>query len=441
MNHPEANLQAWRCSRVLCVALVLVPACSPEPVPEPAGSTSGPGSISVQADAPAESASTPAAEAKVKPPVSRPAADAAWRSTMIDDAMAVASSLESPSHERVRSRLQRDVAAAAIELGMVDVALRHAQAIRDWRRAEILALAGQALVRSGESERATTALREAFEGSAGTEGWIRELLLTEIAVGLALLGDVDQARQFAGQVPQDLTGRVEAELVSSTSLEDLDRQCDAFDAAIATKAFDVVRSGVDGYLAVWERVPDDSVRAARAEKAIRDAAPGLPIDLQIDLRVRVADRLAAVGRRDDAAAELAQACDQIRNYDFAPDTVGGIARNLARGLMRQGQPGQARRVIQETLARYQANPSEVVDIDRADMLRPLAEALVDLGDRDEALRVWRLALEVGALNPNARPRAEDLCLTCLSMARSGVEPPEDMRATIRSIRSGLKAPW
>ncbi|MGA1266734.1 MAG: hypothetical protein ACO32J_06105 [Phycisphaerales bacterium] len=67
--------------------------------------------------------------------------------------------------------------------------------------------------------------------------------------------------------------------------------------------------------------------------------------------------------------------------------------------------------------------------------------MVDAGDRDEALRIWRLALEAGALNPNARPRAEDLCLTCLSMVRSGVEPPADMRATIRSIRSGLKAPW
>jgi tetratricopeptide (TPR) repeat protein len=395
---------------------------------------------------PMPAAETPSAAVSETPSTrnagaSTPAAAGAWRAGMIDDAWSVASSPETRAHERIKSRLQREVAATAIELGMVDTALRHAEAIKDWRRAEVMALAAQALARSGEPDRATALLQGALEGSAGTEGWMREQLLTEIAIGLAALGDVDQARQFAGQVPQERTGRVEAELVSGTSLEDLDRQCDAFDAAIATKAFDVVRSGVEGYLAVWKRVPGDGVRVARAEKAIRDAAPGLPIDLQIELRVRMADRLAAVGRRDDAAAELAQACEQFRNYDFTPDTVGVIARDLARGLLRQGQPGQARRVIQDTLARYRSDTSEVVDIDRADVLRPLAEAMVDAGDRDEALRIWRLALEAGALNPNARPRAEDLCLTCLSMVRSGVEPPADMRATIRSIRSGLKAPW
>jgi hypothetical protein len=383
---------------------------------------------------------TPEASARIMD-AAAPSMSASWRSAMLDESMAVASSLEVKAHERVKSRLQRDVAMAAIDLGMVDTGLRYAEAIRDWRRAEVTALAAQALARSSDPDRASVLLREAMAGSTGSEGWMRERLLTEIAVGLALLGEVDQARQFAGQVPQELTGRVEKELVPDTSLEDLDRQCAAFDAAIATKAFDVVRSGVDGYLAVWARVPQDTVRVARAEKAIREALPGLPIDLQIDLRARLADRLAASGRRDAAAAELAEACEQFGTYDFTPDTVGLIARDLARALLRHGKPGQARRLIQETLARYQANSVEVVDIDRADVLRPLAEALVDTGDRDEALRMWRMALEVGALNPNARPRAEDLCLTCLSMVRSGVEPPEDVRATIRSIRSGLKAPW
>jgi tetratricopeptide (TPR) repeat protein len=360
---------------------------------------------------------------------------------MIDEAMTVASSLEARAHERVKSRLQREVAAVAIDLGMIEAALRYASVIQDWRRAEVTALVAQALARSGESDRAALLVREALEGSAGTDGWMRERLLTEVAVALALLGEVDQARQFAGQVPQELTGRVEAALVPDTSLEDLDRQCAAFDAAIATKAFDVVRSGVDGYLAVWERVPEDGVRVARAERAIRQAAPGLPIDLQIELRIRLADRLLASGRRDDAAEELAQASEQFRTCDFTPDTIGRIARDLARAFLRLGQPGQARRVIQETFARYQADPEDVVDIDRADVLRPLAEALVDTGDHDQALHIWRLALEVGSLNPNARPRAEDLCLTCLSMVRSGVEPPEDLQSTIRSIRSGLKAPW
>jgi tetratricopeptide (TPR) repeat protein len=436
MSTLKSILPVWCIACAMAVATSSCPGCAPS---ERMGNPVAPPKVATTSSAATSpvSAPSPAPDGRASTPVT----PGVWRAAMIDEAMTVASSLEAKAHERVKSRLQREVAAVAIDLGMIEAALRYASVIQDWRRAEVTALVAQALARSGESDRAALLVREALEGSAGTDGWMRERLLTEVAVALALLGEVDQARQFAGQVPQELTGRVEAALVPDTSLEDLDRQCAAFDAAIATKAFDVVRSGVDGYLAVWERVPEDGVRVARAERAIRQAAPGLPIDLQIELRIRLADRLLASGRRDDAAEELAQASEQFRTCDFTPDTIGRIARDLARAFLRLGQPGQARRVIQETFARYQADPEDVVDIDRADVLRPLAEALVDTGDHDQALHIWRLALEVGSLNPNARPRAEDLCLTCLSMVRSGVEPPEDLQSTIRSIRSGLKAPW
>jgi hypothetical protein len=82
-----------------------------------------------------------------------------------------------------------------------------------------------------------------------------------------------------------------------------------------------------------------------------------------------------------------------------------------------------------------------VDIERADFLRPIAEGLNDVGDRDDAMHAWALALDAGSLNPNAKPRAEDLTKTCLSMVRSGVEPTDAMREKIANIRAGLKAPW
>jgi hypothetical protein len=90
---------------------------------------------------------------------------------------------------------------------------------------------------------------------------------------------------------------------------------------------------------------------------------------------------------------------------------------------------------------YERSPQAIVDIERADYLRPLAEALHAMGDDVEARRVWMLALEAGAVNVNARPRAEDLCQTSLSMIRSGVEPTPEMRSRMAAIEAGLKAPW
>jgi hypothetical protein len=78
---------------------------------------------------------------------------------------------------------------------------------------------------------------------------------------------------------------------------------------------------------------------------------------------------------------------------------------------------------------------------RAGALRPLAEAYHALGDRDAALSVYKLAVEEGALNPNARPRAMDLSATCLSLAQSACEPDAELRERLAEMRAGLGSPW
>ena len=75
------------------------------------------------------------------------------------------------------------------------------------------------------------------------------------------------------------------------------------------------------------------------------------------------------------------------------------------------------------------------------VLRPVAEAWMALGDEAAARRTYVLALEEGAANPNARPRAQDLSATLASMARYDVRPDESMTRRIREIREGLGDPW
>ena len=370
-----------------------------------------------------------------------PSATSDWRGPLLDQAMRVASSPEGKSHAKIKSRLQRDVAACALEIGMTDRALAIAATIHDWREGEVLALVAQQLVRSGDRDQAKLCIARAADIASRTDGWRKERTQAEIGLALALLGDVDAARRFGGQLPQELTGRVEAELSGQVSLEELDRQCDAYDRAIATGSFDVVRSGIDGYFAVWERVPADPDRRGRAERAIRAALSGLPLDLQIQTRIHLADSLAATGDRTAALAELEAAEKLLGQFQFTNDIRGAIMRDLASAWLRQREPARARPLIVTAVKAYKDAPTAMVDIDRADYLRPLAEALARLGDPDEARAVWTLALEAGAVNPNARPRAEDLCLTCLSMTRAGVRPSDEMNRTVESIRSGLKAPW
>lgn len=394
------------------------------------------------ASAPTSTATpAPRDDSTPRPTPTAPAVPSAWQADLLTHAMQVASAMEAKAHTRVKARLQKDVACAAIDVGMIDFAIGSADVIQDWRRGEVLAIAAQALARTGDRQRAEACVANAVQVATGAEVAKQERLNIEIARALALLGHVEQARQFGARASQDLTGQVEAELVTQVPIDELDRQCDAFDRAIATGSFDIVRSGVEGYFRVWAHLRSDGVRSARAERAIRSALVALPPGMQIETYLRLADALQAAGRRDESLQALAAAASLLRGGDFLPDTLGPLVRDVARTQARHGDRAGAGALVREMLQRYEAAPTAMVDIERADYLRPLAEALQDLGEPNEARRVWTLALDAGSVNPNARPRAEDLCLTSLSMVRSGAEPTADMRTRMATIQNGLKAPW
>jgi tetratricopeptide (TPR) repeat protein len=360
---------------------------------------------------------------------------------MLETALRVASSFEDRVHARVKSRMQREVAATALELGLTETALRCADSIEDWRRLEVLAMVAQSLATTGRIEQARACLARAVSDEPAVTDWMRERLDTEIAVAYARLGDAEQARRFAGALPPELTGRVEGALTAQAGADELDRQADAFDRAIASGSLDIVRSGIDGHLSIWTRLPRDRARADRAERAIREGSTHLPKDIQIRTRIAMARAMLDGGRAEDARRELLQASEDLRATAFEPEIATPLARDLAHAEMRSNLQPEARALMLEMLARYERDASRLVDMERADALRPIAEGLHETGAAEEALRAWTLALEAGALNANARPRAEDLCLTWLSIARSGVTPTARMREIEARTEAGLKAPW
>lgn len=370
-----------------------------------------------------------------------PKAKSVESSSLLDQAMDVASSPPGKSHARVKSRLQRDVVLTAIELRSLEAALRYADQIEDARRAEALAQLAQAFAQAGDMTRADQCLVRAIDLSAEAEGASRERILVEVALAFARMGQPERARQFAGRVPQELTGRVEAEIVSSVTIEELDRQCDAFDRAIQTGSLDVVRSGIGGYFAVLQRTRGDRSRCDRAEKAIRAALPGLPMEYRIGALIRLSDELDAQGRTEEAIAEVIRASEVLAMSEFLPDTSGPVGRDLALAFMRRRDSARARQLLVDMVAAYERDPKAMVDIERADYLCPLAAAFAQVGDLESAVRVWSLAIDAGSINPNARPRAEDLCMVMLSMARLGIEPTEGLRDKMAQMREGLQPPW
>jgi hypothetical protein len=64
-----------------------------------------------------------------------------------------------------------------------------------------------------------------------------------------------------------------------------------------------------------------------------------------------------------------------------------------------------------------------------------------MGDRAKALTIYKRGVDESLVNPNARPRVEDLVATCLSLAQNGVEPDAELNAQLEKVSKGLGAPW
>jgi hypothetical protein len=114
---------------------------------------------------------------------------------------------------------------------------------------------------------------------------------------------------------------------------------------------------------------------------------------------------------------------------------------LASARYRAGDVEHARQVAQSALGVFDTERANILGVDRARALRCIAETYQTVGDSTTALKVYERAVEEGAANPNAKPRAEDLTATCCSMALHGVEPDAKLRARLNEICEKLGDPW
>ncbi len=363
------------------------------------------------------------------------------RKSLLVTAFAVASSMPIDPHERDRARTQEAVAQACIDAGLLDQAEQCANQMAGWRRGNVIALLGQRYAALGQVDKARDCASRAVLVDVGDTTWGKDMVATEVARIYVKLGDEGKALSLVTEGQPVERGRVEAARTGNLSAAQLDAQADMFDKAIATMNFDLVRGGIDGYFAWLERVMDDAPRRARALKALSSAIPGLPLDIQVRCDVQLADALFAHGYKELAAAEMDHASKLFRATVFLPEDTAPIGVVIAKARFHMGDVNAARAELDRLRLEYEARAETIMNLRRAASLRALAEGYFLIGDAVDAAHCYKAAVDAGALNPNARPRAEDLSATCVSMALSEFVPSPELLLRIEHIRAGLVDPW
>lgn len=390
-------------------------------------------------------AEQPAAQpAQPRSPADQPLAE--HRAALLELGFKAASAMPLVPHVKNRSRAQAEVVEACIALDQPARALAFVHRIENWRRGMGFADLALWCAERGDAELAdryialARTVSEAPLSSEDDQEWRADRIRAGIARALLLLGRGEEAgRVEAALAPSEL-GQVQA-LRASLHEQDVAQELAGMRAAFATGNFDLVSGAMQRGLALFERHVADAELRPRIEAATREAWPTVPIQLRIDALSRFARAVLGAGETEAARGYV----DEVQgiaddNPWIAQDEVP-LRAGLARLRAEAGQPEVAREQATRARDLFAAERERIYDIYRADALLPLAEAWHALGDREAALATYRLALEEGLVNPNSRPRADDLVALCCSMAVNGVEPDEELVAALKDGCASLGAPW
>lgn len=363
------------------------------------------------------------------------------RMALVQQGFDIASMIPKDPHERDRAKAQEWCVVAMIELGDLARAEALAKGIDTWRRPSVYGDIARAYAAKGETENCKRIADRAMALVPGLLDWQQERVRVKVAQAMATLGDRAAAADLERGVGEPEIGKVATVTATTAKSEDFDARAAEIEAWIATGNFDLARNAVAVAVALYQRFGTDDTLRSRAEQLVRSGYAKIPYDLRVAALLDLAKAASGAGRPEDARrlADDAQSILAAAKW-LAEDRVAQQA-GIARANAAIGAQELARTQLIAALQDFTEHRNGIVDILRARPLRLLALGFAEIGDADKANEVFLLAVDEGAANPNARPRAEDLAATCADLARAGIVPSDALRARIATVQSGLVAPW
>lgn len=412
------------------------------------------------ADGPVVAAPGPAPALPVAPQTSA-ATLAPWQDELLALAFDAASRVPAYPHLKTRSELQERVVVAALQLEQPALAERLAARMEGWRRGS--AFADLACYHAqhgpqGECERLIELARtevtrldlqekaeaEGFDGDDEAveifQAWRRDRIRAKLARALLLLGQEQRAIEFESLLEPSERGTVELERARRMAPEEAERTLAGLEAIVKAGTLEDIRNALTVGTVLAARFHADPGRGPALRKALEAALVKGPAMFRVDMTLALAERLVEQGEHVWSHELVRSAVALLEEIPIAVEDDLPLRARAIELRHAVGDP-DARKALDALLARFDSVREELTPMGHADLLVPMAEAYVALGDRAAALRLYRRAAEQGALNVNAVPRTDDLVRVCASLAVHAVEPDSELRERLGRTLSGLADPW
>ena len=367
-----------------------------------------------------------------------PAASAAPPKELLDLGFGAATAIPLNPLIKDRARAQEGVVMACIKLGLVDLAGKYAEEIPNWRKGTSQASIAEYYARQGKKAEAEAYMKKAAKAVANEEGWRRDRALVIVARADAVLGK--STSEFIQGIEDSEAGKLSGAIRPETQ-EEFDRKIKLYKDIAAKNNYDLTNNVLGSAAELYASEFDDTERRAALESFCRESWQTMPAQVRIGLLSRMAEA-ARDHARSDIAVKLATEAQAVADGANWPLRFGiPVMARLARVRYVSGDQEKARAALGAVHAEYKEKRDQLLDIDRAGVLLPIAEAYQAMGDSKAAMNVYRQTIREALVNPNSRPRATDLSAICCSMAVTGVTPDKELWAQLREARKELGPPW
>jgi len=365
---------------------------------------------------------------------------------LLELAFGAASALPLEPHIKNRARSQEAVVLACLALDQPERALRYAEQIPNWRKGACFAEYAAYRAERGELDDVFTYLDLAHEISEGSEGelkqaWRRDRIRAKIAKTYSLLGQTAQAARFAAGLSESEVGEVALAEARLTSPDAMEERLAQLERALGVGEFEGTKTSIFAMAELHRTFYADEEKRALIESRIQASDAKLPVLLRLDARMELVETALDADDHVEARRLVDEALEVFFSYKWQAEHGVPIKARLAALRHRAGDEAGALKELEAALGMYDAGERTIIGMFRAATLRPVAEAYSQIGREEEARETYRRVVELGAVNPNARPRAMDLAATCASMAVNGFGPSDELLERVRALESGLGDPW
>lgn len=362
-----------------------------------------------------------------KPAVLSDAAVSESQSKLLQISFDVVSQMPLKPHIKDRARAQERVVNACFELQQPQTALTYIDQIPNWRRG--LGYANYAFysVENGVTNNVEILLQKAESiGTVATQEWRRDKIIDGIDQVRALLSNEWSGLPKAGGAD---AGR------------NIDSEFSKIDRMVASGELESLEEAIRTGCSLYGQFYNDELVRNRIYEKVNTFKGRLPVFIRLQYMEQMVRAALDHNDRSTARRLVSEMGDFISENTWPVEYNVRVLAHLALLQAESGDVDLAASTFDDARALYEQKQSEIVNMEKADALIPLAESALKVCGESTAQTVYRMALDASVENPNSRPRADDLSLTCLSMAMNNVEPGDALWQLIYEIRDALGNPW